>query len=70
MNAAERIFFYRPAPYSLLSSASLCFLIARFAEQCEHIFLIALYARLVERIDAQKVSTDAAGKFEEIEELS
>ena len=25
---------------------------------------------LVERIDAQKVSTDAAGKFEEIEELS
>ena len=46
------------------------FLIARFAKQCKHIFLIALYARLVERIDAQKVSTDAAGKFEEIEELS
>ena len=46
------------------------FLITRFAKQCKHIFLIALYARLVERIDAQKVSTDAAGKFEEIEELS
>ena len=29
-----------------------------------------LIARLVERIDAQKVSTDAAGKFKEIEELS
>ena len=46
------------------------FLIARFAKQCKHIFLVALYARLVERIDTQKISADTAGKFKEIEQLS
>lgn len=62
--------FLQTCPLQSLKQRLSRFLIARFAKQCKHIFLIALYARLVERIDAQKISTDAAGKFKEIEELS
>ena len=69
VNATERILLHARPLQSLKQRLSR-FLIARFAKQCKHIFLVALYARLVERIDTQKVSADAAGKFEEIEELS
>ena len=47
---------------SLASRPSL--LIPRFAEQCEHIFLVRLYARLVKRVDTQQIAADTAGLFE------
>ena len=52
-----------PALFSFL-------LAARLAKKSEHVLLVALHARLVERIHAGYVAADAAGKLEEVEQLS
>ena len=44
--------------------------VAGFTEEGEHVFLVAFYTRLVEGVYAQQVTADAAGKLEEIEELT
>lgn len=41
-------------------------LVTRFVEQGEHVLLVGLYARLVERIDSQNVAADAACLLEEV----
>ena len=46
------------------------FLIARLSKKCKHVFLVALNARLVERIDTQYVAAHAACKLEEVEQLT
>ena len=45
-------------------------LVSRLVEQGEHVLLVRLDARLVERIDFQHIAADAAGFFEEVEELA
>ena len=45
-------------------------LVAWLAEEGEHVLLVGLDARLVERIDAEHVAADTAGLLEEIEEGS
>lgn len=47
---------YLRTSYNLLQSLQQCFsffFISWFSEQCEHVLLVALYARLVERIHAE-----------------
>jgi len=43
-------------------------LITRLTEKSEHVLLVSLHARLIERIHAENVSADAACLLEEIEE--
>ena len=45
-------------------------LVARLVQESEHILLVGLNTRLVERIDSQGVSAYAAGELEEIEEAA
>ena len=52
-----------------MDSLALC-LISGFVEQCKHILLVSLHARLVEWIDTKHIATDAAGYLKEIDELS
>ena len=44
--------------------------VPRFVEQGEHILLVGLYARLVERVDSQNVAADAACLLEEVEQTA
>ena len=46
------------------------FLVAGFVEQGEHILLVRLHARLVERIDTEDVTGYTAGTLEEVNELT
>ena len=58
---------------SLLKSSfeSLCLsLVSRLAEEGEHVLLVCLHTRLVERIHAKDVSADSACLLEEVEEGS
>ena len=43
---------------------------AGFPEKSEHILFIGLHAGLVEGVDTEGVTADAAGKFEEVDELA
>ena len=54
----------------LCLQSSLLVLIARLAQQCEHILLIAFNARLVERIYAQQIAGNSAGLFEEVDQIA
>ena len=45
-------------------------LVARLAEQREHILLVGFHAGLIERIDPERITAHAAGLLEEIEQRS
>ena len=45
-------------------------LVAGLAQQCEHVFLIAFHARLVEGVYAQHIAGDGARLFKEIDEVA
>ena len=44
------------------------FLVSGLAEQREHVLLIALNTRLVERVHAEEIAGDGAGLLEEVEQ--
>ena len=45
-------------------------LVAGFVEQSEHIFLVGFHTWLIERIDTEQISANAAGALKEINQLS
>ncbi len=44
--------------------------VAWFFEKSEHVFLVSFHAGLVEGIDVENISADAAGCFEEVDQLA
>ena len=44
-------------------------LITRLVEQCEHILLVSLHTRLIECVDTQHTTTDAASLLKEVDEI-
>ena len=44
------------------------FVEARLAEEGEHVFLVSLHTRLVERVDAEHIAANTASLLEEIEQ--
>src|SRR3712207_4535470 len=54
---------------SFLDGFAFCF-VAGLVEQGKHVFLVSLYARLVERVYTENVAADATCYLEEIDELS
>lgn len=44
--------------------------VTRLVEQGKHILLVSLYTRLVEGIDTQQVTADAASLFKEVEQAA
>ena len=53
-----------------LSQGILSFLVAGFTQQPEHVSLIEFHTGLVEGVDPQHISGNAAGKLEEIEHFA
>ena len=45
-------------------------LVTRFPEQCKHVFLVALHARLVKRIHAEQIAADTHCKLKEVEQFA
>ena len=54
---------------ALLNGLALC-LVTRLVKKSEHVLLVSLNTRLVERIDLLKESADAASLLKEVDELT